>query len=98
MASNVCRLREVARWCNFGQALSEMLRNRLVSGVSDERIQKLLLLEAKLTLDGVLKIAQAQEAAGKCLREILAKSQGYCAYGEEKCSGFDGAMFSLWES
>ena len=75
VASYVCRLREVARRCNFGQALSEMLRDRLVCGVNDERIQKRLLLEAKLTLDGALKIAQAQEAAEKCSREISAKSQ-----------------------
>ena len=52
-----------------------MLRDRLVCGVNDERIQKRLLLEVKLTLDGALKIAQAQKAAGKCSREISAKSQ-----------------------
>ena len=75
VVSYVCQLREVARRCNFGEALSEMLRDRLVCGVNDERIQKRLLLEAKLTLDGALKIAQAHEAAEKCSREISAKSQ-----------------------
>ena len=40
----VCRVREVARRCNFGQALTEMLRDWLVCGVNDERIQQRLLL------------------------------------------------------
>ena len=44
-----------ARRCNFGQALTEMLRDRLVCGVNDERIQKRLLLKAKLVIkDGIV--------------------------------------------
>eukprot|EP00731_Ephydatia_muelleri_P016131 Em0009g555a len=41
----VTQLKELARKCEFGDALNDMLRDRLVCGINDERVQKRLLVE-----------------------------------------------------
>ena len=63
IATYVAELRHLAEHCKFGTILEDMLRDRLVCGVNNERIQRLLLLESELTLDKAFKIASAQEAA-----------------------------------
>ena len=42
-----------------------MLRDRLVCGVNDKVIQKRLLSETDLSLDNMVKVAQAMESAAK---------------------------------
>ena len=42
-------LRRLAEYCDYKQSLSEMLRDRLVCGVNNTRIQKALLSESTLT-------------------------------------------------
>ena len=39
----VAALRHLAEYCNFGGSLENMLRDRLVSGVNNEKIQRRLL-------------------------------------------------------
>ena len=59
----VARLRQLTEYCEFGTTLDEMLRDRLVCGLRDERVQKRLLSEVTLTFDKALKLAQASETA-----------------------------------
>eukprot|EP00731_Ephydatia_muelleri_P011535 Em0006g429a len=59
----VTQLKELARKCEFGDALNDMLRDRLVCGINDERVQKRLLVEVNLTFDSALKISQGCEVA-----------------------------------
>lgn len=40
VAEYVAELRKLAQDCNYGQTLPPMLRDRLVCGVSDDRIQR----------------------------------------------------------
>ncbi|XP_049325965.1 uncharacterized protein LOC125785828 [Astyanax mexicanus] len=61
----VAVLRELAQHCNYGDKLTEMLRDRLVCGIEDDRMQRRLLAEAELTYDKALKLAQAIETASK---------------------------------
>lgn len=63
LASFVARMRQLTEFCEFGGTLDEMLRDRLVCGVMDERIQRRLLTEVSLTFDKAYKIAQACESA-----------------------------------
>ena len=51
IANYVAELRSLTEDCNYGEALSEMLRDRLVWGVRDTAIQKKLLCEADLMLE-----------------------------------------------
>ena len=57
----LAELRHLSEHCEFGITLDEMLRDRLVCGVRDIRVQRWLLAEPKLTLKRVLDLALAIE-------------------------------------
>ena len=52
-----------------------MLRDRLVCGIGDARIQKRLLAEPKLTLDKALELALAQESAEQNAAQLQSPTQ-----------------------
>ena len=56
-------LRSLVEFCNFGTALDDMLRDRLVCGINDSAIQRKLLSERNLTFDKALEMAQSHEVA-----------------------------------
>lgn len=58
-------LRKLAEFCNFGDTLDVMIRDRLVYGVRDVGVQKRLLAESALTLEKAMHIALAVETASK---------------------------------
>ena len=70
VAMYVSELRALAQWCNFGDSLENMLRDRLVVGIDNEAIQRRLLSETTLTFKKALELAQGLEAAAKNAREI----------------------------
>ena len=77
IAMFLAELRHLSEHCEFGITLDEMLRDRLVCGVRDIRIQRRLLAEPKLTLNWALDLALAIEAADKDASEIQrAEGQG----------------------
>jgi len=59
-----------------------MIRDRLVCGVRDEKIQQKLLREKKLTLNSALKIAQAMESATKYSMPIQKHQASFQEEGE----------------
>ncbi|PAA68677.1 hypothetical protein BOX15_Mlig034486g1 [Macrostomum lignano] len=65
VADFLASLRRLAVDCKFGNSLESMLRDRLVLGIQDDRIQRRLLSEPELDLEKALKIAQAVELAEK---------------------------------
>ena len=67
----VAALRRLARPCQFtAEMLDEMLRDRLVCGVRNSRLQSRLLSEPSLTLSSALAIAQAFESAAANASEL----------------------------
>ena len=70
IASYVAELRRLSEHCGFGQSLDDMLRDRLVCGLAQARIQQRLLAEVDLTLDKAMKIAQAMEVAKRDAKEL----------------------------
>ena len=68
----VSELRSLAEFCNFGTALDDMLRDRLVCGINDSAIQRKLLSERNLTFDKALEMAQSHEAAVRNARTLQA--------------------------
>ncbi|XP_041961667.1 uncharacterized protein K02A2.6-like [Alosa sapidissima] len=66
----VAELRRLAQDCNYGNKLQQMLRDRLVCGINDERIQRRLLSETELTFDKALSIAVAVETANKNAQDL----------------------------
>lgn len=55
-------LRESSEFCNFGDSLEDMLRDKLVCGVNDARIQKLLLSEKDITFRRAQELARSEYA------------------------------------
>ncbi|XP_062501692.1 uncharacterized protein K02A2.6-like [Corticium candelabrum] len=66
----MAELRRFSTDCDFGDTLADMLRDRLVCGVSDGRIQRRLLQEKELTFDKALSLARAMETAALNAEEI----------------------------
>ena len=56
IATFVAELRKLAKHCKFQATLDNMLRDRLMCGVTDERLQCCLLAELELTLKDTVKI------------------------------------------
>ena len=75
VASYVSKLQDLAQFCNYGESLETMLRDRLVCRISDESIQRRLLAESTLTFKKAFKLAQGMEAASKDVREMLGAPQ-----------------------
>ena len=65
VAEFLAKLREIAQYCEFKETLEERLRDRLVSGIRNDRIQRRLLAEPKLTFNEAHQIAIAMELAEK---------------------------------
>ena len=61
----VAELRNLAKDCDFGPALEDNSRDRLVCGVADQLIQKRLLAEQNLTFKKAFDLAQSHESAAK---------------------------------
>lgn len=63
-------IKQLSEFCNFGDNLKTSLRDRFVCGLKDESIQKRLLQEKNLTLEGATTLALAMETAQKDVAEI----------------------------
>ena len=65
VSSYIAELRRLTEHCNFGVTLNDMLKDRLVCGVSDSQMQKRLLAEDDLTFDRAQKLCLSMEAASR---------------------------------
>ena len=75
VATFVGELRALSEFCNFGDTLEVMIRDRLVCGINDGAIQKRLLAEPNLTYEKAVEVAQTAEAAAQSMRELRVKSE-----------------------
>ena len=71
VSTYVAELQALAEFCNFGDTLSLMIRDRLVCGINDENTQRLLLAEKDLTYEKALEIARSQEAASQMYKQFV---------------------------
>lgn len=70
VASYIAELRRLSEHCQFGESLDTMLRDRLVCGINDERMQRRLLAEPELTCRKAVQLAQAIESAEQNVRDL----------------------------
>ena len=66
----VVGLRRLSEHCQFGTTLEDMLRDRLVCGISDDRIQRRLLAERELAFEKAVEIATATEMASRNVMDL----------------------------
>ena len=74
MTEFVAGLRRLSEHCQFGTTLEDMLRDRLVCGINDDRIQRRLLAERELSFEKAVEIAF--EMASKNLINLGGKTTG----------------------
>ena len=70
VATYVADLRRMTKHCEFGATLDDMLRDRIVCGINDGRMQRRLLAEAELTLKKALDMVLAMESADKNVQDL----------------------------
>ena len=70
VANFIAELRHLTRYCEFGGALNDMLRDRLVCGIENGRIQRRLLAEPNLTMDKAVEISIAMESADRNAKDL----------------------------
>ena len=66
----IAELRKLSENCSYGDKLNEQLRDRLVVGVRNEKIQQRLRSERALTLEKALETALSIESSTKFAKEI----------------------------
>ena len=74
VANYIAELRALSQYCNFGDTLELMLRDRIVCGINDMQTQKRLLAEKNLTFTKAREIALALESAVQGTRDIQTPS------------------------
>ena len=74
VADYTAELQKIVEHCSFGATLEDMLRDRIVCGISDPQLQRRLLAESELTYKTAFEIAQLWETTGTNTRD-LQKSQ-----------------------
>ena len=70
VAEFIADLRKLSEHCKFADTLDDMLRDRLVCGIRDARIQRRLLAEPDLTFKKAFDLAQASETAEKNSKQL----------------------------
>ena len=73
VAQFVAELRALAEFCNYGDSLEKMIRDRVVCGIMNSKIQQKLLAEKPETLKRAVEIAQGVETALKNAKELAQK-------------------------
>lgn len=61
--------------CEFGDQLESLLRDRIVLGVLDKKLQENLLKEAEITLEKAMNICRASEMGKQHIEEILTNKE-----------------------
>ena len=70
IAAFIATLYSLSEHCTFGDSLEDMIRDRLVCGISEETIQKHLLAESKLTYKKAVELALGLETVDKNVKQL----------------------------
>ena len=73
VADFVRDLRRLSEHCNFGANLEEQLRDQVVYGINNDRIQQKMLDTRKLTLKAAVDLAQSYESATEGVKSLQSK-------------------------
>ena len=88
MADYVAALCAVGEHCEFGDSLNEMIRDRLVCGINNPRVQTWLLQEpGTLTYQKALETAQTMELASRNVQDLSKQPQYSVHHTKENHKG-----------
>ena len=74
ISTYVAELRKLTEFCEYGESINDMLRDKFVSGLHNTRTQHRLLAEKALTFAKAQEIAQAMELADKDVQSLQSSS------------------------
>ena len=66
----VSDLQRLSEYCEFGESLAAMLCDRLICGINNDRMQRCLLAESKLSFEKAYELAQAMETADHDAKDL----------------------------
>ena len=70
VATYIAELKQLSENCALGDFLQEMLRDRIVCGINDPRIQRRLLAESELNYKSAFVLAQSMETADQNTNDL----------------------------
>ena len=73
----MAELRKLTEFCDFGESLNDMLRDKFVSGLRNTKTQHQLLSEKGLTFAKAQEFAQAMELADKDVKSLQSGPQTF---------------------
>ena len=76
VAAFVAELRALAEFCNFGDALEAMLRDRIVCGINEDSIQRRLLSDPTMDYAKAVETALNMETAAQSMNTLNSKAEG----------------------
>ena len=79
VATYCAELRNLAQFCDFGESLENMLRDRLVCGISDKAMQQRLLSEPDLTFQKAYDLAVLLESVKKDTAQLQSEARNSTA-------------------
>ncbi len=74
MAAFVAELRRLTEFFDFGPSLEDMLRDRLVCGMGDTRMQRRLLAEPEMNFKKAFDLSSAMEMADRDAADLQPQS------------------------
>ncbi|VDI58342.1 Hypothetical predicted protein [Mytilus galloprovincialis] len=83
----VAELRQISEHCDYKATLDDMLRDSLVCGIKEDRIQRHLLAKPGLTFKKAMEVATAMEMATKNAHDLCGGSHNAtdCKWKDAKC-------------
>ena len=94
IADFVAALKALAHTCSFNTTLNDMLRDRFVMGLSNDKTQHALLAEADLTFTKAVEIATAREAARRDVQAMGKVSVHKVQHSSQKFGKSSNSKFS----
>ena len=82
LAAFIAEVRALAEFCNFGDTLEAMLRDRIVCGINDDSIQRRLLSESKLDYAKAVETALNMETAAQSMKTLKNEATDLLAGGD----------------
>ena len=76
VAAFVSELRALAEFCNFGDTLEVMLRDRIVCGINEDSIQRRLLSDPTMDYAKAVETALNLETAAQSMKTLKSKAEG----------------------
>ena len=85
VATFVAELRKLSEHCQFEASLNDMLRDRLVCGLRDMKLQRRLLAEPSLTFKKAFELTQAAEVAERSKKSCKLEKASQISHPTPTC-------------